>query len=367
MTDRLKREARQRAAATGEPYTVARRAVTRQEHPQGGPGVDAAVRTLLNAWDLMRRTKPSPAAERQAEREHAEQVEWEQEQEAFYGPDSYERRKHLALRSCAACGQRSRRIVRRWQAGKVSFSGDPGDPAADQYGHIFDLSQPPSFTGQPSWAVCGTICARRIIEDDRAQGHPGGHRVAGNDQFFYEVKSFRYLPHESELPGILVRLRGNMELLGYSREGIDRAVGDGDMARAAYHLEGLRRDIARTAVILAELETRTPPGRQFPPGSPEPDGIQVRHGGVIYSNMRFLSFDPARRDYWESTDGTRYTWLELTKMAGGDLTEVPREHLHIPREDADDEDDFQSDELFWYGRNDRANPRPQLDDEADDD
>jgi hypothetical protein len=129
-----------------------------------------------------------------------------------------------------------------------------------------------------------------------------------------------------------------MELLDYSREGIERAVADGDMARAAHHLEGLRRDVARTAAILAELETRTASPRQFPPGSPEPGGIQVRHGGVVYSNMSFLNFDPSRRDHWESTDGTRHTWLELTEMADGDLTEVPREHIHIPHDNDPDDD-----------------------------
>jgi hypothetical protein len=334
MTDRLKREARERAAATGKPYTVARRAVARQDQPQGCPGgATAAARTLLEAWDLARRVEPSPAAERQ----HAEQLEWEQEQEALYDHDGYARRKHLALKSCAACGAPSRRIVRRWQVGKVSFSGDPDDPAIDQAGHISDLSQPPSYTGQPSWAVCGTVCARRIIEDDRADPS-GGTRVAGNDQYFYQVESFRYLPHDSELPDVLVQLRGNMDLLGYSREGIDRAVAAGDMARAASHLESLRRDMARAAVILARLGTWTPPGRRFPPGSPEPDAIQVRHGGVVYSNMSFLNFDRARRDHWEGTDGSRYTWLELTDMADGDLTGVPREHIRIPRDNDLDDD-----------------------------
>jgi hypothetical protein len=94
--------------------------------------------------------------------------------------------------------------------------------------------------------------------------------VAGNDEFFYQVESFRYLPHDSELPDILVRLRGNTDLLGYSREGIDRAVGDGDMARAAHHLQGLRRDIACTATILAELETRTPPAASSRPARRSP-------------------------------------------------------------------------------------------------
>jgi hypothetical protein len=89
---------------------------------------------------------------------------------------------------------------------------------------------------------------------------------------------------------------------------------------------------------------------------------------VVYSNMSFLNFNPARRDHWEGADDTRHTWLELTEMADGELTEIPREHLHIPRGDADDEeDDFQPGELFWYDRNDRAHPRPQLDDGADDD
>lgn len=48
------------------------------------------------------------------------------------------------------------------------------------------------------------------------------------------------------------------------------------------------------------------------------------------------------------------------------VTEIAREQVRIPHDD-DAEDDFQpGGELFWYDRNDRARPRPQLDDEADD-
>jgi hypothetical protein len=247
-----------------------------------------------------------------------------------------QRRRHLRLKACAGCGKPSRRVVRRWQVGKVSFAADPGDPHQDEYGHAWDLSQPPSFSSQPSWGACGTVCARRIIEEDRANPS-GGIRVAGNDEFFYAVESFKYLPHDSELPGVLVRLRRNTDLIDYSRGELDRAVAAGDMARAAMHLASLRRDIARAAAVLAEVGTWTPAGRRFPPGAQEPDGIQVRHGGVVYSNMSFLNFNPARRDHWEGTDGTRRTWLELTEMAAGDLTEIPREHVRIPRgSDLDD-------------------------------
>lgn len=366
MSDRLKREARERAAATGEPYTVARRAVARQEQPQDSPGAAAAAKTLLRIWDLARRAKASPGEVRQAERDHARQAEWEEEQEALHGYDDHAIREHKKLRFCAGCGEPARRMVRRWQVGRTLIAADAQDPARTPAGYVEGLSEPPDYTMQPRWAVCGTVCARKVIEDDQARPHKGSH-VPGRAEFYYEVEPFRYLPHASELPDILVRLRAGMELLSYSREGIERAVLDCDMGSAAYHLEGLRRDIARTAVTLAQLETVTPSARRYPPGSPEPGIIQVKHGEVTYSNMSFLNFDrQARRDHWEGTDGTRHTWRELTELAGGDLTEIPREQLRIPREPGDDEDDFQPTELFWYDRHDPARPRPQLDDGADD-
>jgi hypothetical protein len=336
MTDKIKRDARARQSATGEPYTRALRAVARQDPPPAGPGSPgAAVAALLAAWDPSR----LPAAAGGAGRDAGWEEEWsEAELEDQERADDAQRRNHLRLKSCAACGKPSRRVVRRWQVGKVSFAADPDDPHRDQYGNVSGLSQPPSFTGQPSWGACGTVCARRIIVEDRARP-AGGIRVAGNDEFFYQAESFRYQPHDSELPGVLVRLRRNTDLIDYSGGALDRAVAAGDMALAAMHLAALRRDIARTAAVLAELGTWTPPARRFPPGSPEPDGIQVRHGGAVYSNMSFLNFDRARRDHWEGPGGTRYTWLELTEMAAGGLTEVPREHVRVPR-DSDQDDDL---------------------------
>lgn len=234
--------------------------------------LDATVRSLRLAWDPPR----LPAAVRDdAGWPDDEPSDSEQEQQER--DDDDQRRAHLRLKSCAACGQPSRRIVRRWQVGKVSFAADPDDPHRDQYGHVSDLSQPPSFSSQPSWGACGTVCARRIIDEDRASPS-GGIRVAGNDEFFYDVESFSYLPHDSELPDVLVRLRRNLDLTGYSRDEIGRAVAAGDTARAASHLASLRRDIARTAATLAAISTWTPPGRRFPPGTPEPgDAGQVRH------------------------------------------------------------------------------------------
>ena len=217
--------------------------------------------------------------------------------------------------------------MRRWQVGKVSFAADPDDPHRDEAGHVSDLSQPPSFTMQPSWGACGTVCARRIIDEDRASPS-GAIRVAGNDEFHYLVESFSYLPHDSELPNLLVRLRRNLDLTGYSGDEIDRAVAAGDTARAMTHLASLRRDIARTAATLAAISTWTPPARRIPPGTPEPgDAGQVRHGDVISGNWRSLY---PGEDHWQDPDGTRRTWDELTAMAGGDLTEIPREHIRIP-------------------------------------
>lgn len=47
------------------------------------------------------------------------------------------------------------------------------------------------------------------------------------------------------------------------------------------------------------------------------------------------------------------------------MTEIAREQVRIPHDSDAGEDDFQPGELFWYDRGDRARPRPQLDDRAD--
>jgi hypothetical protein len=96
--------------------------------------------------------------------------------------------------------------VRRWQVGRTAIAAADDDPARDQARYVEGLSEPPSYTLQPSWAVCGPACARKIIEEDQAQPHKGSH-VTGRTEFYYEVESWRYLPHDSELPRALVRLR----------------------------------------------------------------------------------------------------------------------------------------------------------------
>jgi len=41
----------------------------------------------------------------------------------------------------------------------------------------------------------------------------------------------------------------------------------------------------------------------------------------------------------ETVPAARRTWDELTTLAGGDLTAIPREHIRIPGRDDDDPDD----------------------------
>jgi hypothetical protein len=293
----------------------------------------ATVRSLRPAWD----PPHLPGAVGEDRDQFDDQPsDWELEQEQL--ADHEDRRRYLALRSCAKCGKPSRRLVRRWQAGRTAIAADDDDPARDQAGYVEGLSEPPAYTLQPSWAVCGTACARKVIEEDQAA--PKGSRLAGRTEFFYEIEPFRYLPHDSVLPRVLVRLRGSADLIGYSRDQLDRAVAARDAAGAAVHLASLRRDIARTAAILAELTTWTPAGRTFRPGDPHPADVgQVRHADIIYSDMRFL-YSNGREDHWEAPDGTRHKWDELTEMAGGSLTEIPRERIHVPgRDDDDDPDD----------------------------
>jgi hypothetical protein len=64
----------------------------------------------------------------------------------------------------------------------------------------------------------------------------------------------------------------------------------------------------------------------------------VRHGDIIYGNMKILALDD-RADYWEGPGGERRTWDELTEMG---VTEIAREAIRIPHDVDDDEDDSQA-------------------------
>lgn len=272
--------------------------------------LDVTVESLRRAWD----PPPIPPAREDDLGDDEQRDDWEIEAD---DRDQHQRRAwHLRQKMCAACGKPSRRIV-RWQVGKTSIAADADDPHRSGTGYVRDLSQPPALDGQPTWTVCGTVCARQVIDNDRANPS-GATRVAGNDEFFYAVEAFHYLPHDSELPDVLVRLRATLMLTDHSR-----AVTTGDTAGAALHLRSLRRDIARTAAVLASIDTYTPPPRVFRPGDPEPskdDVLQVRHGDTIYSNWSVLHRD--RDDHWEDTNHTRrHTWDELTAL--GEITEIP--------------------------------------------
>src|SRR5579859_4879462 len=50
---------------------------------------------------------------------------------------------------------------------------------------------------------------------------------------YYEVESWRYLPHDSELPRALVRLRAHTDQIDYLREQLERAFAGADAASAA--------------------------------------------------------------------------------------------------------------------------------------
>ena len=224
--------------------------------------------------------------------------------------------------------------MRRWQVGRTAIAADDDDPARDQAGYVEGLSEPPSYTLQPSWAVCGPACARKIIEEDQAQPHKGSH-VTGRTEFYYEVESWRYLPHDSELPRALVRLRAHTDQIDYLREQLERAFAGADAASAALDLADLRRRVARTAADRRSARTRPPP-RTFGPGDRQPDDVrQVRHGDTLYSEWPVLC--RGREDSWEGPGGKRHTWDELTELAGGDLTEIAREKVIIPGRD-DDQD-----------------------------
>lgn len=286
--------------------------------------LDATVRSLSLAWD-----PPGLPSARGHEYEGDGPSDWELEQEAL--DNDRDRREYTRRRSCTLCGKPSTRLVRRWQVGKSSIGADDDDPARSQAGYVDDLDEGPAYTFQPQWAVCGTVCARKVIDADRAD--PGPSRVPGRSEFWYEVEPYRYVPHDSELPRILRQLRGCTDL-EYAREAIERAVDGKDAAAAALHLEYIRRKVAQAATVLARIRTYTPPARTFGPGARQPDDVsQVRIGDQIYSDWSVL----AREDSWEGPGGERRTWDELTEMGDGNLTEIPREKIVIPSQ-KDDQD-----------------------------
>ena len=270
-----------------------------------------------------------PAADPYADGDRDDQDErWEQEEAA-----DDERRAYTRRKSCSACGKPSRRLVRRYQPGRSIIAADDDDPARDQYGHVADLDESPHYSLQPSWAVCGTACARKVIEEDRAA--PKGSWVPGREEFYYSVEPFRYVPHDTELPRPLRQLRNSTDLVGHTRERLERAVAAGDAAGAALDLASLRRDIAQAAAALAAIRTHTPAPRVFAAGDPAPgdDVLQVRIGDAIYRHWPVIS--PHVEDHWTGPSGQRRTWDELTEMGGGALTEIPRERVALPGRDDD--------------------------------
>lgn len=307
---------------TGLSHTQVRTIVTQAtaERDAALDSMAATIRSLRLAWD-----PPAVPSARRDPDEYEEWSDWEIEQQE--AADAQALREHQALKSCAKCGKPARRIVRRWQVGQSAIQADDDDPTRDEAGYVDDLSRGQQRTHQPQWAVCGTKCAREIIEQDR-QDTPRALLLPGNTEFYYQVEPWRYVPHYSELPRPLAWLRAHTDSIDAVREQFERAVHARDLQAAAADLARLRRYIAGAAADLAEIETWTPPPRTFGPGTPEPDElIQVRHGDAIYANMKILAFD-GRTDYWEGPGGERRTWDELAEMG---VTEIPREEIRLPQ------------------------------------
>lgn len=75
------------------------------------------------------------------------------------------------------------------------------------------------------------------------------------------------MPHDTELPRELRKLRNSAEGLDRHRENLKRAVSRGDASAAAVILAGLRSGIAEAVAALAAIRTYTPAPRPSPPGT----------------------------------------------------------------------------------------------------
>ena len=243
---------------TGLSHTQVRTIVTQAtaERDTALDSMAATIRSLRLAWD------PPAVPSRPDPDEYEGWSNWEIEQQE--ADDDRAIHEHRAMKYCARCGEPTTRIVRRWQVGRSSIQADDDDPHRSEAGYVDDLSRGQHRIHQPKWAVCGTRCARAVIEDDRA-ATPRELLLPGNTEFYYEVEAWRYIPHASELPRPLVRLRMDTEGIEHRRERFERCLYNRDLTGAALDLAHLRRYIARAAADLAQIETWTPsPARSGP-------------------------------------------------------------------------------------------------------
>lgn len=242
----------------------------------------------------------------------------------YDGPDLEEvhRLAHLRLKTCAVCEKPPVRLVRRWRVGTGTIL-DSNDPHCDRPGYPRHLGQSPTYDTDARWAVCGTACAREVINTDRARPT----RRVGDDEY-YNIERFHYTPHDSEVPEPLIELRRLLTMVNHDWDRLAEAAVCENPEAAAQSVVGLRRGIVRAAEALAEFRTYTPPPRRFLPGDPEPTDLnQVRHGDDIYTyNDRPWTGGPPE---WHRSGGDSHTWNELTELANGDLHEIPVERLDL--------------------------------------
>lgn len=308
-----------------------------------------AVDTLVRAW------APEPLPQLDDRRTDRDDGWEDEEDDGYYGSEQHASEEFWARRrlddlrarkTCGVdgCGKAARRIVKRWQVDDtIHMSADRDDPARDAQGYV-TLSVAPRFNGQPTWTVCGSAHARIIIDADRAKPVINGS-VPGGQPYHYEIDSYRHQPPEEDLPEPVLKTKRSLELLGHSLGEFTRAIGAGDMSGAALYLRSLQRDVARGALNLAALQTRTTPATPYRHGDPEPepDVLLVRDGDTIYvREPRFMSDDDADAVWTEQArrGAVQLTWEELTaSVAGRTLHAIPHAEFVLPSNRPYDDED----------------------------
>ena len=300
----------------------------------------ATLRSLALAWA----PDPVPDLDDAGPRDDFDDEHQDEEYDEPYGalPPWQLRRAHEAKRICAACQAASAtHIVRRWQIARTLFPATPGDPTAENT-YVNGLSEPPSYEGQPTWTVCGTICARQVIDTDRA--NPTGPSWVPDAAFHYQLESWRYEPLEADLPVPVRTLRSVLRGTSYRLEDLNRALGASDPYRAANTITDLRRHIVQAATALADLEIVTALSYRYQVGEPEPTWprvLWVRHAGRLYRSQNQYTLTGTTRLWVTAESNTAYTWAELAELAGDQGLEViPRPYLVLDQPQHENEDDY---------------------------
>ncbi|WP_431935849.1 hypothetical protein [Micromonospora sp. RP3T] len=267
MVDRIKRETRARMAATGEPYTEARRAVLAADAPAPTPtDLHAAVTALLTAWAPNTRAPFDPAP---GDDNGCRCGGHECNCAGGCGCPSCRHQEHRRTAHCqnpdprpgepfARCGALTAYRIRPFciHLDGVTRTPSDGDPAANN--GMVTLGD--SIQHHTAMYACTTQHARHLIERDRHRRkvYPADSALTA-DRTYYQVDAYTYEPDDIDVPGALHPLRESLEAAAYWTRGTIAAEYGIGRSPLHYNADGMLRYLAwavASAAAYAERGTR---------------------------------------------------------------------------------------------------------------